>query len=74
MKPRTSTRHRWGEPLRETHLTERVCRHCGMLKITHHDGGFPWTEFRHRQREGLAMRVWRSPARTPICSPVARAA
>jgi hypothetical protein len=38
-------RHRWAEPSRELHRTERRCVRCGILRVTRHDGDFPWTEF-----------------------------
>lgn len=42
-------RHSWGEPSRPSELrTERVCKKCGLLRVTRHDGGssaIPWTEF-----------------------------
>ena len=30
-------RHSWGEPLRALYKTERQCRRCGLVKVTHHD-------------------------------------
>jgi hypothetical protein len=39
-------RHKWGEPSRDVYLTTRICRVCGLMKITHHEGnGFPWITF-----------------------------
>jgi hypothetical protein len=46
----TSTRHRWSEPARFPHKTERTCTHgCGITKVSRleSDGGGSvyWTEF-----------------------------
>lgn len=44
-------RHRWGEPERELHRTVRVCRKCGMVRVTRHDDprAFPWLEWTDRE-------------------------
>ena len=39
-------KHSWGEPTRELHETTRVCAHCGLKRITVHEGEHPWTEYR----------------------------
>lgn len=32
------TRHRWGEPARFNHKTERECQNnCGIIKVTRHE-------------------------------------
>ena len=60
-------RHRWGDPLRSEHKSERECTTCGLIKVTRHEseGGsdLHWTEF------------WRGLDRiegdgTPACEPV----
>lgn len=33
----TSQRHRWGEPVRFAHKTERECARCGLIKVTRHE-------------------------------------
>lgn len=42
-------KHRWGEPRRFLHKTERECLHCGLVKVTRHESDGPrdvrWTEF-----------------------------
>lgn len=38
-------RHRWGEPVRFAHKTERECARCGIVKVTRHEGGTHWLEF-----------------------------
>lgn len=54
-------RHSWGEPERRPHRTDRVCKRCGIIKITRHEPGvMPWQEF---ERDGLKMDT----ARTPPC-------
>lgn len=44
-----SARHKWGEPDRFPHKSERECRRCGMVKVTRHEAEGPhdrhWTEF-----------------------------
>jgi len=59
-------RHRWSEPLRSEHKSERECIACGLIKVTRHEseGGRDvyWTEF------------WRGLDRiqcdgTPACEP-----
>lgn len=65
-------RHRWGEPNRMVHKTERECsRGCRTIKVTLHPFG----------REGRvhAVEFWRDGekcegARTPVCEPVEVAA
>lgn len=53
-------RHRWGEPVRFAHKTERECLNgCGIVKVTRHEDDI-WTEF------------WRGGERifsnhTPVC-------
>jgi hypothetical protein len=37
----TTNRHRWGEPHRFPHKTERVCLKCGMVKVTRHESEGP---------------------------------
>lgn len=61
------TRHSWQlvEP-KPLYKTERVCRHCGLIKITNHSGpGIPWTEWDHPKAP--AGVVW--PKNTPVCPP-----
>lgn len=41
----TTPRHRWGEPVRFSHKSERTCIHCGMTKVTRHEGNRHWLEF-----------------------------
>ena len=45
----TSARHRWGEPARFEHKTERECSRCEMVKVTRHEveagSDVCWTEF-----------------------------
>ena len=45
----TSSRHRWGEPVRFEHKTERACQHCPIVKVTRHENergrDIYWTEF-----------------------------
>ncbi|QDM26982.1 hypothetical protein FNL56_13330 [Tardiphaga sp. vice304] len=63
----TSARHRWGEPARFPHKTERTCcRGCGITKVARleSDGGgsIYWTEF-WRDGEQIKGRA------TPPCEP-----
>lgn len=39
------SRHRWGDPVRFEHKTERTCIHCGMRKVTRKEPPQFWTEF-----------------------------
>lgn len=61
-----NSRHRWGEPVRFPHKTERVCLKCGMVKVTRHewDGGREvcWQEFWSGEDQIDADR-------TPACEP-----
>lgn len=63
--------HRWSEPSRPSHLrTEYVCRRCGIVCVTRHDGGvgvIPWVEF--YEPGGLLVEI--AGGRTPRCEPVA---
>jgi hypothetical protein len=52
------TRHSWGDPARTEFRTERVCRRCDMLKVTVHEGQFPWVEF---HRDGKQVEADRTP-------------
>ena len=55
-------RHRWGQPDRFLHKTERECIDCGLVKVTHHPPvGFPTKSF-WRDAEKL------DDARTPACT------
>lgn len=62
-------RHSWQDPKREPHLTVRICRNCGLRKLTHHEseGGRAvyWTSF--ESAEGVGFH---GPA-TPPCVPQA---
>lgn len=57
-------KHRWSDPFRQHHKTERYCINCGLVKVTRHPPqGFPWKEF------------WRGldqiqSTATPACEPV----
>jgi hypothetical protein len=63
----TSARHRWGEPARFPHKTERTCLNgCGITKVGHHqvEAGRArhWTDF-WRDGERIVC------AATPPCDP-----
>lgn len=56
-------RHSWSEPDREERRTTRVCRYCGLRKITRHEPGeFPWTEWYRADGARLVMS-----SGTPAC-------
>lgn len=60
------TRHRWGEPNRMAHKTERECLHgCGIIKVSRREieGGRDvyWTEF---WRDCERIRCERTPSCT----------
>jgi hypothetical protein len=62
-------RHRWGEPARFRHKTERTCTHgCGVTKVGHHQSEGArdrfWTEF---WRDGERIAGAGEP--TPLCEP-----
>lgn len=38
-------RHKWSAPIRFRFKTERACERCGIVKVTRHDGDYPWIEF-----------------------------
>lgn len=65
------TRHRWGEPSRLDHKTERECQNCGIVKASHHqsEGGHDrhWDEF-YRGLDRIEC------AGTPACTGPAKAA
>ena len=55
-------RHRWGQPRRDAHRTERVCERCGLVKVTRHEPALlPWIEF---ERDGRRVGYG---SRTPPC-------
>ena len=63
----TGTRHRWGEPARFPHKSERTCLNgCGVTKVGHHQSEGArdrrWTEF---WRNGDQIDT----DRTPPCEP-----
>ena len=62
----TDRRHNWGAPSRPSETrTTRICKRCGMQKITRHDGGpcaIPWLEF---VKDGLLV----GGVGTPPCVP-----
>ena len=39
--------HRWSEPPERPseHLSIRVCQHCGLRKLTHHEWNEHWTTY-----------------------------
>lgn len=51
--------HRWGERFAEERLTTRTCIHCGLKRLTIHEGAIPETAF---ERNGV-----RSKGATPPC-------
>lgn len=62
----TVHRHKYGEPVRFLHRTERACVRCDVVKVTRHDAGTtapPWVEF---WRGGEVIRT----LRTPTCEAV----
>jgi hypothetical protein len=41
-------RHKWGDPLRREHHTDRMCTRCGLVKRTRHEPDarpMHWTEW-----------------------------
>lgn len=56
--------HRWGEPVRFLHKTERSCLRdgCEAVKVSRHEGDEHWVEF---WRDG--ERIDREDGRTPPC-------
>jgi hypothetical protein len=66
------TRHSWSQPTRTSELrTVRVCRRCGLIRVTHHDGGpgvIPWVEF--EADSGMRVEAAGGSGRTPACEPV----
>lgn len=60
-------RHRWGEPVRFPHKSERQCIKCGLVKVTRHEAEGPrdvhWVEY---WREGDQVAA----DKTPACEPV----
>jgi hypothetical protein len=64
--PPRSKRHCWppaGAELRDVYITTRICLHCGIRRITHHEGGRPWIEW--QGADGVRLDV----ERTPACEP-----
>lgn len=68
----TQPRHKWGDAVAKLpaetangcEQTERVCAHCGLIKITVHPPvGFPWREWRLP-----GSRVQVKDIRTPACT------
>lgn len=56
-------RHSWGAPDRFPNKTERVCVHCGVVRVTRHEGVRHWTEFwRGLERVASDGHGWRTPA------------
>lgn len=59
-------RHHWGKRNATTYKTERVCRRCGLIRITDHSGpGIPFIHWDHPAAP--ADVTW--PANTPACPP-----
>lgn len=58
-------RHSWTAPDREPLVTYRNCRKGGLVKVTRHDGPFPWQEF---MRDGVLLDTGLE--RTPKCEGV----
>lgn len=55
-------RHSWGGRVRFHHKTERECRRCGMVKVTHLQNDNCWTEFWRNGEEKAEGKG------TPICT------
>jgi hypothetical protein len=57
--------HRWGDPVRpDLNNTRRVCKRCGLVRITRHEADNNpqhWTEF---HRDGKRVDV---AGKTPVC-------
>lgn len=58
-------RHRWGDPSRTEHKTERVCKDCGLIKVSHHEGDAHWIDFWRQTLIGVPEIV--STDKTPAC-------
>lgn len=44
--PSAIARHRWSEPRRYEHKSERDCLNgCGIVKVSHHEGDAHWIDF-----------------------------
>lgn len=64
IKPHTSIRHRWRDPDRFEHHSERRCEFCSLIKITMHPPrGNPWREWRYNSGKNFKSDV------TPRCDP-----
>jgi len=68
---RPTARHRWGDPFARLENTpsgcaetERICKHCGMMRITvHPPEGYPWLEWKARGQKRVQL------DQTPPCLP-----
>lgn len=59
-------KHSWGDPERPNeHKTERVCRNCGVIKVSHHEGDSHWIDFWKIDTDGNPERI--SSDKTPPC-------
>lgn len=58
-------RHSWGEPIRFEHKSERVCVHCGLIKVSHHEGDSHWIDFWRNGLLGTPDLI--ATDRTPAC-------
>jgi len=55
-----SARHRWSDPYRTEHETNRSCIKCGLIRVTRHEPGhLPWSEW---WRDGLKVEATATPA------------
>jgi hypothetical protein len=56
--------HRWGEPQRFLHKTERECQRdgCGVIRVSRHEGTEHWVEFWRNEE-----RIEAPDDRTPPC-------
>ena len=64
-----STRcHSWREISRVPAKTERECRHCGLLKVSRHEGNHHFTEWWMPAEGGMPTQIYSDG--TPACEPV----
>lgn len=47
-------RHRWSDPVRFEHKSERTCLNgCGVIKVSHHEGDAHWIDFWKAGADGV---------------------
>jgi hypothetical protein len=56
--PRAIARHRWSEPTRYEHKSERTCLNgCGIISVSHHESSEHWIDYWKAGPDGIPEKI-----------------